>query len=523
MRRIADPALLESYLWDESKIIKGKANEVELPRTEGEVSEILKEMNDKNIRVTISGAGTGISGSRVPTEGVVLSIEELTKVAREPKKGEELVLFNENGKNYSMIIGMEGQQYYAILPPAISIKSLGDVLDGKGLFYPPDPTETNAFLGGTVSTNASGARSFFYGPTRNFVRRLRVVLPEGDVIDVRRGEVFAERGRFTIIMTTAETREIEIPRYSMPHVEKNSAGYYVKPVMDLVDLFIGSEGTLGVITEIEVSLLPKPKVIVPIFAHFKGEDDSIGFFKRLRSLSKSGELNVLSIEFFDSRSVNFLRMNDPSSKIPQGSESIVDFELEVSVSEEQNSALEKVSKVLTECNMLDALVLSEDNAKEIRHSLPENINKFIRSKGTKKVATDAAVPEDQFDEMWNIYHEIAEETGVNYVIFGHIGNFHLHFNFLPVDEDEVSRAQVAIGSILKKAVELGGTVTAEHGVGKKYYIENGQKRHLIRIMYSYENLLQMAKLKKRMDPKLILNIGNIIPEEILVALDAEFP
>lgn len=512
MKRISDPELIKNYLSDESKIIEGNATEVVFPRSEKEISEILKESNDGSIRVTVSGAGTGLTGSRVPMGGISLSMEELTQVSRELSVGEEALQRVENGRTYRIIVGKENDEYYAVVPPAIPLSILKEIIEGKSLFYPPDPTETNAFIGGTVATNASGARTFSYGPTRNYVRRLRIVMPSGDVLNIRRGDVFAEENKFVIIPVDGEKIEIQIPEYNMPNVEKNSAGYYLRPGMDFIDLFIGSEGTLGVFSEVEIKLTERPKTIVPIFAHFKNENDSIKFFRELRYLFRSKRLNVLSIEFFDSHSVDFIRQKYRPPKIPEDSRSIIDFELEVSTSEERDTVLEKIVSVLLDKNMLEAFVISENEAKEIRHSLPEKINEFIRSHGTKKVATDIAVPEDKFDEIVEYYREIGEEMGVNYLIFGHIGNNHLHFNFLPSNNEEVSKAQNGAILILKKAVELGGTITAEHGVGKKYYVDCDETKPLLSIMYTKETLFQISGMKRKIDPNCILNTGNIIPE-----------
>jgi len=515
MRKINDPSIIENYLTDESKIIKGSAIELVLPRCEREISEILKEANSKKIHITISGAGTGITGSRVPLDGIILSTEELTQVEAKPSENEELIQHMEYGKTYTIIIGKDKNEYYAIAPPGIPLAIFKKIVESKNLYYPPDPTETSAFLGGTIATNASGARTFRYGPTRNYVRRLRIVLPNGDVLNVKRGQIFAKEDKFIVILTNGEKIEVEIPSYNMPNVEKNSAGYYVKPGMDLIDLFIGSEGTLGVISEIEVRLIEKPKMIIPIFAHFRNENDAIKFFKELRNLARSKELEVLSIEFFDKHSTELIKRKYPPPKIPEDSRSIIDFELEVSRSEKSSIVLEKVMRVLEECNVLDAFIMSEGEAKEIRHALPESVNEFIRSHGTQKVATDIAVPEDKFDIMFEWYHKVGEETGIHYVIFGHIGNNHLHFNFLPANTEELRKAMRAIVLLLRKAVELGGTVTAEHGVGKKYYVDDDSRKPLLELMYGKEGVFQAAKVKHALDPNHILNIGNIIPKEYL--------
>jgi len=513
--KITDSHIIENYLTDESKIIKGSATEVVLPRCEKEISQILKEANNKKIHVTISGAGTGITGSRVPIDGIILSTEELRQVELKPSRNEKIIQYGIYGKTYTIIIGKDQDGYYAIAPPGIPLTIFKKMVENENLFYPPDPTEMNAFLGGTIATNASGARTFYYGPTRNYVKRLRIVLPNGDVLNIRRGQIFANNGIFIIILNNGEKIEVQIPKYTMPNIRKNSAGYYVMPNMDLIDLFIGSEGTLGMISEIEVKLIEKPKIIISIFAHFMNEKNAIDFVKKLRNLSKLEKIKVLSIEFFDTHSTDFIKKKYLPPKIPEKSESIIDFEIEVSNEIESDMVFEKIMPILEESNYLDAIVMPENEAKEIRHALPESINDFIHTYKTQKVATDISVPEDKFDEMFELYHKIGKQTGLHYVIFGHIGDNHLHFNFLPTNLNEVKKAMESVTLLLSEAVKLGGTVTAEHGVGKKYYISDDKHKPLLELMYGEEGVFEAAKLKHTIDPNHILNIGNIIPKEYL--------
>jgi D-lactate dehydrogenase (cytochrome) len=305
----------------------------------------------------------------------------------------------------------------------------------------------------------------------------------------------------------------------MPKVEKDAAGYYVKPEMDLIDLFIGSEGTLGVISEIEVKLVEKPKTILPVFAHFSEEKDSIEFVKRLRALKRAGTLSVLSIEFFDKYSTEFIRKKYPPPKIPENSNGIIYFELEAPNEDELQKALEETVNLLEKCNVLETMasVLPDwtREAKEMRHALPEGINSFVRSHGTQKVATDIAVPEENFDAMMATYHQVGSETGISYVIFGHIGNNHLHFNFLPTNQEELKRAVRACALLLKKAVQLGGTVSGEHGVGKKCYVEDDEERPYLELMYGRKGLMEIAKIKHALDPNHILNIGNVVSADYL--------
>jgi D-lactate dehydrogenase (cytochrome) len=137
------------------------------------------------------------------------------------------------------------------------------------LLYPPDPTERGCFIGGTVATNASGARTYKYGPTRNYIRRLKMVLASGEIVDLRRGDIRAASDR-TIRIASINA---QLPSYDMPATRKNASGYFVAPGMDAVDLFIGSEGTLGVICEIEARLLPKPEGLLSGVVFFANEAD----------------------------------------------------------------------------------------------------------------------------------------------------------------------------------------------------------------------------------------------------------
>lgn len=525
-----EPATVENYLTDESRLITGKAEKVFFPRTEAHIAKILCHANKRKIRVTISGAGTGITGSRVPQGGIVLATEKMTNVSdQSPKEG--LTEHSDLGLDYTLYIlkDKEKDEHYAIVPPGISLETLKKIFEEKNLCYPPDTTEMTALIGGTVATNASGARTFHYGSTRDYVRRLRVVLPNGDVLDIKRGEVFAsEKNEFHVILTSGKRLTVKLPFYVMPDVKKNAAGYYTKPRMDLIDLFIGSEGTLGIISEVEIKLENQPKSVLPVFAHFSSESDAIVFVKNLRTVSRSkkpGEegIDALSIEFLDERSVELLKRKYPPSKIPAKSKSAVFFEQEIPNEEAFNNLLKDCVELLERCNALDTMAsLGTDwlkEIKDIRHALPESINTIVRSNGVHKVATDIAVPEKEFDKMMDYYHKVGKASGISYAIFGHVGDNHLHFNFIPESKEALVSAERASALLLKKAVELGGTITAEHGVGKKAFVENGKRRPYLELMYGVAGLKSVAGIKHVFDPDHILNIGNIVPISYLEDLN----
>src|SRR5215207_3384589 len=234
----SNPDETQSFLTDASFIRDGYADRVVLPESIEEVSEILTSANRDRVPVTVSGAGTGTVGGRVAFGGIVLATDKLNRIRCITHQ-------------------------HAVVEAGVILSDLQRAVDHDGLLYPPDPTERGCYVGGTIATNASGARTFKYGPTRNYVRRLKVALATGDVLDLRRGEIRADgEGRLRVPLGGGRSIEARLPTFEMPPTRKHAAGYYVEKGMDLVDLFVGSEGTLGVVTEAEVSLLPQPEGVL---------------------------------------------------------------------------------------------------------------------------------------------------------------------------------------------------------------------------------------------------------------------
>src|SRR6202158_2327863 len=234
----SNPDKVQSFLAEASHMLERRAERVVFPESAEEVAEILQTATRDKTPVTVSGAGTGTVGGRIPFAGIALATDKLNQIKS---------------------IVHEAQGGRAVAAAGVRLSDFQRFVESENLFYPPDPTERSCFLGGTVATNASGARTFKYGPTRNYIRRLKIALATGDVIDLRRGELRADAGgRIEIPLPSGRTIEAQLPAYRMPQTRKHASGYYVAPEMDVLDLFIGSEGTLGVITEIKVALLPKP-------------------------------------------------------------------------------------------------------------------------------------------------------------------------------------------------------------------------------------------------------------------------
>jgi D-lactate dehydrogenase (cytochrome) len=481
MQTKVNPDEIESFLTDASFIRDGYAERVVIPESIDEISDILTKANRNITPVTISGAGTGTVGGRVAFGGIVLATDKLNHV-----KG---IVHEEHGG-------------FAVVEAGVILADLQRAVDQEGLLYPPDPTERGCFVGGNVATNASGARTFKYGPTRNYIRRLKVVLASGEVVDLRRGEVRADANRAIRI---GKSIELNLPDYRMAATRKNASGYFIAPEMDAIDLFIGSEGTLGVICEIEVRLLPKPEGLLSGVVFFADEADVLALVADSRK-----RVDARAIEFFDNESLNFLREKYPN--IPSEAVGAIFFEQETTEATEESVLSEWMALLDQHHALSDSWFATneQDQAKlrEFRHQLPVLMNEWFAHYKQRKVSTDMAVPDEAFPGLFRLYKETLRSSGLRYTIFGHIGDNHVHVNILPRDDAEGAHARELYLQFLKYAASVGGTLSAEHGVGKL-------KRDYLRFFYTDDQLRAMAAVKKALDPNGILGRGNIFSEDLL--------
>lgn len=475
-----DKDVIEAYLHDESGLLGAGCDRVFIPESYEEVSAILKDASSKKTSVTVSGAGTGVAGGRLPFGGIVLSLEKLDRI-------------------------LEVSPGRMTVQAGVSITKIHEAAASTGYFYPPDATEWDASIGGNISTNASGSRSFKYGSTRKYVDSIKVVLANGEIIDIPRGKYLAKGQTIEILNPKSETlNKFQIPNIKMPDI-KNAAGYYSKPGMDLIDLFIGSEGTLGVVIEASLKLLPVPGYVFAAFAFFESNRSALDFVAEARL---SG---ALAIEYFDGNSLTMLRDRFP--RIPAGKEAAIFFEEEIT-EENERGFMDKWASLLEKygVNIENVWGATEPEKelefKKIRHELPVIVNEIVRSRGIAKVGTDIAVPFEKFREMFSFYEKELSSSGMDYLIFGHIGDCHLHANILPRSEKERDRARDIYLRFAKKAVSLGGTVSAEHGIGKL-------KHAFLREMYGEDGIREMVRVKKALDPEGILGRDNIFPKELL--------
>ncbi|MBZ0177785.1 MAG: FAD-binding oxidoreductase [Melioribacteraceae bacterium] len=481
----SDQSEIQDYLNDAANF-KGKCERVYLPESVDDIVKIVKSANSNRKKITVCGARTGLTGGAVPQEGLVLSTEKLNK-----------------------IIKISSEEKFAVVQPGVFLSKLNEKLSELNLYYPPDPTEQNCFIGGTIATNASGAKTFKYGPTRNFVQELSIILPDGEMLNLKRGEVNAKNYILSLKTESNNVIEIGLPKITMPKT-KHSAGYYITENMDAIDLFIGMEGTLGIITEIKLALIKKPAKIISMVIFFKTESEALQFVKIVRDLSKkypgaTDKINARGIEFFDKNSFKFVKGSP--GLIPKNTGAAIWIEQETTT-KSQDAILEEWI-TLMETNNINVdeswIALSEKERKEFeyfRHSVPSQVNEYISRNNFRKVGTDTAVPDNKLEEYYNYCKQTAENSGIDYVIYGHIGNSHIHLNFILKSQQEYEPAKQLYKQMCIKAVELGGTVSAEHGIGK-------MKREYLVDMFGEEIVKEMAAIKKTLDPKLILNIGNI--------------
>lgn len=525
----SNPDEIQSFLSDASHMRDGSAERVVFPESADEAADILRSATHDKTPVTVSGAGTGTVGGRIPFAGIVLATDKLIQIRS--------IVHEDPGGS-------------AVAEAGVRLNDLQRFVESENLFYPPDPTERSCFLGGTVATNASGARTFKYGSTRNYVRRLKIALATGEVIDLRRGELQADAGgRVEIPLPSGRSIEAQLPTYHMPQTRKHASGYYVAPGMDVLDLFIGSEGTLGVITEIEVALLPKPEGLLSGIVFFSSEESLLAFVGEAREMSRAkqrpregeaGRLGPLiekalevsvrkttqpivsddatkiaidarALEYFDSESLKFLRQKYEA--IPVDAVGAIFFEQETTPGTEDSLMTGWLSLLERHQALIDNSWFAtneQDQAKlrEFRHALPVLMNEWFARHSQRKVSTDMSVPDEAFPGMLRFYQDALRTSELRYTIFGHIGDNHVHVNILPRNDDEATKAREIYLRFVKRAVEVGGTISAEHGIGKL-------KRDYLRLQYSEDHLREMAALKRAFDPAGILGRGNIFAEEFL--------
>ncbi len=510
-----------TYLTDESKLSPQPFDYLFFPMDEPELAAVLSHLAEQKINVTIAAARTGLVGGCVPPKGALVSLENFDRV--------EAIAYDSDANEWQ--VRLQCAVNLRTLGTQIASKHFPDIqrcgdqasidaltqfkADAADYFYPPDPTEMSASIGGTAATNASGARTYRFGPTRDWVRGIRVMLPNAEILSIPRGQYYASAdNEFQILDSRGRRVNIKVPSYRMPQT-KNTAGFFAAPGMDLIDLFIGAEGSFGIITEVTVALCVREKKLSMV-QFLQSDEQAIELVQALR---EETNIRLDFLEFYSGEALNLLRrrqLQDPRSMdtppIPEQAGAALFFEFSFDPLA-KNLDYTVLEKTIQSCGATfsDTWAAYENRElqrlKDFRHILPETINAIIAERKKQypdlhKLGTDLAVPDERLQDMWQLYKESLESAGLQWAAFGHIGNNHIHVNIMPRNSDELQKGLALYEKFAGKAVEFGGTVSAEHGIGKMTI-------KFLEMMYSANHMKEMQAIKLALDPDSMLNPGNI--------------
>lgn len=440
-----DKESIQKYSRDETEDLSFLPEIVLKPMSVEEISQILAYCNQHKIPVTPSGARTGLSGGALPINGgVALSTEKLNR-----------------------ILEIDEKNLQATVEPGVINQVFQETVKEKGLFYPPDPSSWgSSFLGGNVATNAGGPKAVKYGVTKDYILNLQVVLPSGEVI------------------------------WTGANVLKNSTGY------NLTQLFVGSEGTLGVVTKIVVKLIPFPKLnklmLVPFFDAQKACEAVSAVFRE--GITPSG------LEFMERDAIDWtLRfVDDVNIHIKEEIEAHLLVEVDGNDEQVLFQDCEKIMEVM-EAHHCDEILFAETEAqKESLWKLRRRVAEAVKSNSVYK-EEDTVVPRYEMPKLLKGVKEIGTKYGFQSVCYGHVGDGNLHVNIIKGDLDDNTWNNIlpkGIREIFQLCKSLGGTISGEHGIGlvQKDYLD---------IVFSETEYNLQKSIKAIFDPNGIMNPGKI--------------
>jgi FAD/FMN-containing dehydrogenase len=449
----SDRSVREAYSADASGLHL-VAEVVARPESVEEVVEIVRQATADRTSITCAGAQTSTTAASITDRGMLLSLRALDRISA----------IDEESKTIRV-------------EPGALVGEIKRTAAAAGLLFAPDPTsEEESTIGGAIACNASGARTFKYGATRKHVQALKVVMASGETVEFRR-----------------------------TNLEKNTVGYAF--AHDPIDWFIGSEGTLGIVVEAELALLPLPAHVVGLAVFFSTEEVALNFVVAAR---ESRTVTPRCIEYFDDQAIGIARAAAHGEMLPDGAMAMVYVEEEVG--DDLDSTLGKWSDLIQSAvTDFDPLVFDGEarlrEARKIRHSIPSTMNERgtrHRDAGGRKVSTDWAVPYRKVAEAIRTARRLAAEYRIEQaVIYGHAGNGHPHQNFTARNAGELATIETVVEQTLRHVLALGGTVAAEHGIGKI-------KRRWLPLQMNGLQIAMMTAVKRELDPLGILAPGNIL-------------
>lgn len=442
---------------EDSSGYHGSADQVLVPANLDELREIVDAARTSLTPITIAGAGTGLTGARVPSGGWVISLDRFRHIeitADRARCGSGLLL-----------------------------SDLQSAAAKTHQFFGPNPTESSASVGGIISTNAGGARNFRFGSVGRQVLALEATFMDGRTRRFQRGD------------------KVDFPYRPVPApaTTKSSAGYALHPDLDWVDLLSGSEGTLAIITEAEFLLHPEPPAILSGVVFFPSEElmlEAVDVWRPIPGLRL--------LESMDTRGLDFLRNRYTTMSPHARAALMVEQDLASEDDPEVDVWTERLAaqSALEEESWFGLTAADRERFREFRHTLAVVTVDLGRRSGVK-FSTDFAVPLQHNREMYNYYRQRCEEKFPGrYTIFGHIGDANVHVNLMPNGLDEAPLAESLMEDFAHKVLSLNGTVAAEHGIGK-------QKLNLLKLMYTLDEIQSMKDVKRYLDPEWLLGRGTI--------------
>ena len=456
------------------------------PRSAAEVAALVASAP----RVLPIGAQSSLTGGATPRGELVLGTRALTAIALAP--------------DATVRVGA-----------GVTLGELQRTLAAHGRYYPPVPTFDGAFVGGTIATNAAGAATFKYGSTRSWVQAVDVVLADGSLLRVGRGDAVAStEGTFEITLRTGFRAEVRVPSYRMPDVPKLSAGYFARPQMDLVDLFVGSEGTLGIVVEAVLRTVPLPRhafVLVPCDSDAQAVALTGALRKEAaRCWDGGGPLDVSAMEYMDERALAAVPEETFSRSglaHLRSARALLLIHLELPADE--HDALQQLQVVLGDHGVLrDAEMALPGDPRaasrilQVREAIPSAVNARVGAAQAgidpeiQKTAGDLVVPFDRLADSIALYRECFESRDLDYAIWGHASDGNLHPNVIPRSLDDVRQGREAILEMARRVIAMGGAPLAEHGVGR-----SPLKQQLLEELYGRGGIDEMRAVKRALDPE----------------------
>ncbi|MEW5833185.1 MAG: FAD-linked oxidase C-terminal domain-containing protein [Campylobacterota bacterium] len=434
----ADKAHLIAYSYDATRE-RFEPDAVLFPRHEQDVSDILKYCNEHRIVIVPRGAGSGFTGGALPAHGgIVLAFE----------------------KHMNKILEIDMQNMVAVVQPGVINKDLQRAVEEVGLFYPPDPaSQEYSTIGGNVNENAGGMRAAKYGITKDYVMAIRAVLPNGDVI---------KAGKRTI---------------------KDVAGY------NIAGILIASEGTLAVTTEVTLKLLSKPKMTKTAMGIFPTVKDAMeAVYKTMAS-----GVTPVAMEFLDNLTIRAVEQVY-SKGLPVEAGAILVTDVDGNLEEDLDFQLDVIERVFRENGCSDFRIAKNQQEASDLWFARRNASQSLSVYGSKKLNEDVTVPRSALPELLEKFYAIADKYGIKIPCFGHTGDGNVHTNVMVdgKDPEQVKIGYKAIEEVFQATVDLGGTLSGEHGIGLA-------KAPYMHMAFTPEEMALFQSIKRAFDPNNILN------------------